>query len=1019
MKKWLTWLLAGALLLPLAACSKTPPGEDSSASVSAVESENSEGEQTPMRYTLISVGKPYTSKVASNEHYVDCYEQQLTDGQKTPDSGVFYTDPRMVGYTSNNLFVIDLGEDGKRINAVAARSLDLSQDGVRLSGGVRFHGSTDGENWKSLGRAYFTPTGDRTVSTARLELEEPMDYRYIRVTMNLASGAAFFFLDELEVYADVPEKEPMVTLDAAYAGQKIDRGAWKALSTGAAAEPVASVNVARGASYSYANLKFDPRAQDGEGKLLTDGATTGKLFGEAVWAGLKASSAPSITVKLSEERSDLYAFRVYALNNAPQVRFADWIDVYGSTDNKSFTLLGRMYAPDGGNNHTYTLLLPEYVKAKYIRFSFPAGSEEDFYWIEEIQVAAGSEEEIPGELFPPFTIGKVTEEVLWPATDADYRKQQNLLLGLPQKIASSDYRDLASHGDETGADTTLLTDGKLAKDLYCYNGEFFFSRGGNALEFFYDLGALSTVQEFHIRYLEHGEWGIANPRWVTVLLSEDAENWYPVSYYTGGEWDSAQAAVRKSIDWTLEQPYAARFVRFRIESAALFLEELEVIGTKAVSSSAVRLADSGIDSVPYYLCDENRAYASTENTPIKAKDIAIVYGNHDNGEMLLPLVAYLDENGKIQDTLMDGFLYCTSGILPSGSQLHLPNYKVDWEYLYDITFNGAVGLDKLEKTVAQVKAELNRPDYVVQIYIMMPTVVKTVTDFGDVDGDGVSESLATPEGRKKVVDWYINMFRDEFAARGYQHMEIGGFYWSNEAVTWGAEADDSDIIREVASYVHENGEYLLWIPYHDANRYFLTYELGFDLICMQPNYMFSTDKPLSNFTHTANVGLDRKMCVEIEHSYQAFSDPVYVRNYMLYLYYGATMGYMKDAIHIYYDDYDNLSRLAISDDPLCRLQYDATYQFIRGTLDITPDARSASLFSGKQDTILRGTVGVETWKESYTLVRAPEHGIVTMQKDGSFLYFPDPGYTGTDSFSYTYNAYLGESAPCQVELQIG
>jgi len=33
-------------------------------------------------------------------------------------------------------------------------------------------------------------------------------------------------------------------------------------------------------------------------------------------------------------------------------------------------------------------------------------------------------------------------------------------------------------------------------------------------------------------------------------------------------------------------------------------------------------------------------------------------------------------------------------------------------------------------------------------------------------------------------------------------------------------------------------------------------------------------------------------------------------------------------------------------------------------------------------------------------VDGPAHGLVAVFPDGSFLYLPDPGFTGTDSFTY-------------------
>ncbi|MBQ3229615.1 MAG: DUF4855 domain-containing protein, partial [Clostridia bacterium] len=396
----------------------------------------------------------------------------------------------------------------------------------------------------------------------------------------------------------------------------------------------------------------------------------------------------------------------------------------------------------------------------------------------------------------------------------------------------------------------------------------------------------------------------------------------------------------------------------------------------------------------------------------------IIYGNKNSEQknMLLPFVAYLDDEGNIKDTFMDGFLYCNSGELPSGSLPHLENYKQDWEHVYDITFNGAAGLDKLEETVQQVKDALDKPDYKVQVYFTFLTIKDTVKNFGDVDGDGVTEDLLTAEGRKKVIDWYIDLNTNEFNSRGYKNLEIGGFYWINEAVTWGA--DDSAIIKEVAGYVHEKDSYFLWIPYYKANRFYLGNELDFDIVCMQPNVVFTSDAPLWRFDSTAEMVKARKMCVEIEHTYQALSDPNFARSYMLYLYYGAVTGYM-DAIHIYYDDTDNFAQMGYSDNPLCRMQYDATYEFIKGTLDVTPDKRDALKFSASKDTALRGSVKEGDALEIFTLASPAAHGYVSFNTDGSFIYYPEKGYTGSDSFTYTYNNYLGESEKCVVEITVG
>ncbi len=1011
-------LLTSALLL--VSCGKTAPGDASSET-------SSESGSSERKYTLVSVGKPYKTSSEASSSYPDMFGQQLTDGQKLPDNGSFYMDVRMVGYVSTCRFDIDLGEDGKRICAIVARSLDIDRHGVKRAGAARFFGSNDGETWTGLGRDFFKPTGDMTVSTVRLELDEVVDYRYIRVTMSLQTGAGFYFLDELEVYADVPEKEQTLPGSGAYTDEQIDRNAWKALSTGKPASPAATDNVARGATYEFLNATPDPRAQQSHdvakllptntvnppfNEILTDGARTGRPFGDRVWTGVQAKEC-SLSVDLGQVRDNLFSFRLHMLSGGTDVEYPAYVDVFGSDDNQAYTLLGRMYAPASGANYAYTLILPEYIHARYLRFDFPNGNSN--YWMEEVEAFAGLDDAPAEELYAPVTFPKVTEDLYWDSSEADYATRQNLLLGKKQQVATSYYMNPVEHADETPGDTDLLTDGKLASTLYCYNGEFFFHRGGGAIQFFFDLEKISSVESLNISYLEQLDWGINHPNYITVLLSNDANHWYPVKtdHITN---EASPTEKRIAYELSLDHTYAARFISIRVESAVLFIDEIELTGTKKVASDAVKLEDSGVKPVPYYTNEDDRAYSNVTNTDIKAKDIPLVYGDQGDESSLLPLVAYLDADGKIVDTFMDGFLYCPTGALPSGNALHLESKMTDWEWMRDTVFDGVTGIGTLDQVVGKVKTELNKPDYKVQVYITILVPHETVTDFGDIDGDGTSESLATPEGRRKVLDWYIGSCKALLAERNYQNIELGGFYYLNESVNY--YNDDAAIIREIADAVHSADSYLLWIPYYNAHRYYLGYELGFDLVCMQPNYAFTLDKPLSNFTSTARRMKTHGMCVEIENSYQSLADPLFARNYMLYLYYGATTGYMKDAIHIYYDDINNFSSMAYSDGELLRMQYDATYQFVKGTLNITPETRSALTFEGSKDTILQGTVAEGETLAMFTLVSAPQHGYLSFGADGSFVYYPEKGYTGEDSFTYTYNRYLGESEPCTVNLTV-
>ena len=1008
--------IVSAVLLLLMVCgifASCETGTEVSDNVSQTVSED-DGE---ISYTLVSVEKPYTVSKDANESYPDLFGQQLTDGQKTPDIGVHYTDVRMVGYTENIKITVDLGDDGKRISAVALRCLDMSMDGVKLAGNVKFAGSNDGEDWVSLDSDMFRPTGEGTVSTVRCEFDRTYDLRYIRATV-FRNGGGFIFLDEIEVYADTAEK---LTADAAlisYAEEGYDTDAWKALSSGEKLSHDYYLNAAAGKQYKYENCSFDDRApanSDNKNEqlssFLTDTARTGRKFGENVWVGINANEKFSVTVDLGGVTDGLFGFRAHLLGAGAFVSLPPYVDVYGSENGKDYALLGRVYSPACADFHAFTLLTPEYVSARYIRFEFPEG--EDYYWIEELEVLQKAASPDTG-FYPAINYPAVTEELLWDSTDKDYTLRQNLILGVTQQVVSEEYTGFTD-SNLTPASSPVLTDGKKAANMYCYGGEWFYAKA-DSIDFFFDIGKLSAVDGMSISLLEQTSWGISRPKYVSVFLSEDGQNWYKVDDYARDPAEDLNAnATRITLNFEFDTPYAARFVRFRVEGGMLFADEMEVYGTKAVTNGVTRLSESGIKPVKYYTDYSLANYATSENTTVKAKEIRCSYGNGDEGT-LLPYVAYVDTDGNILDTFIDGYIYGVVGGFPSGALGHTQNVMTDWEYIFDTVFDGVTGLDALEETVQTVKDALDKPDYKVYVYITMTGINETVTDFGDVDGDGVSEDLSTKEGRSKVINWYTDKCIAEFEKRGYKNIELDGFYWHLEAVTWGR--DDSHIIKEAADIIDTKSvSNLLWVPYYSANRYYLGYELGFDLICMQPNYMFDLERPLYRFDITADRTKRMNMCVEIEHSYQAKSDPQFVRNYMLYLYYGVVYGYDK-ATHVYYDDVSNFAALALSDNPLSRMQYDATYNFAKGTLDITPDPREKVSFTAHKNTVLEASLGAEGEFALYTLLTPPEHGTVTLLSDGSFRYFPEKDFTGTVVFEYTYNNYLGESVPCTVEITV-
>ena len=162
------------------------------------------------------------------------------------------------------------------------------------------------------------------------------------------------------------------------------------------------------------------------------------------------------------------------------------------------------------------------------------------------------------------------------------------------------------------------------------------------------------------------------------------------------------------------------------------------------------------------------------------------------------------------------------------------------------------------------------------------------------------------------------------------------------------------------------------------------------------------------------------MCTELEIDDAALYNDIFFQKYMDYLRFGITEGYMEGALHMYYQGVNVFGTAATSDNPKNRLIYDYTYQFIKKTLQYAPDAREALSFDAAADTPLLGTLAPEgELNTKYRVAISPQHGTVTINEDGSFVYYPDEGFTGTDTFSYAISEYIGYSAPCEVTINVG
>ena len=490
------------------------------------------------------------------------------------------------------------------------------------------------------------------------------------------------------------------------------------------------------------------------------------------------------------------------------------------------------------------------------------------------------------------------------------KERKNLLLGLPihaieEKEFFNNPGELASRNFDT--DSTLLTDGKYSPDREFGNAEWFHMNRGGGRIITFKLPYICAVDGFCVSALRKDGMGIRTPRYLKVRVSVDGENFETVYNDT----DS-----RTAKDFKIHKlgggfkAVKALYVQIIIEVVQhVFVDEIEVYGCTDVTDAADPVAND------ISLWEEFKAPKEYHKYPdakaLGCENISLVYNfaNPDTDicikkeEELLPQVAYLDKEGNIKDTLMDGVLF-----LPDVSfDFHPKGAKCaeGWKAYMDSIFIPERNLDALNNAVEKVKTALNKPDYKVGVYY---TILYTFTDpdvFGELGGE--TTAFEDMESRQKGVKWLVDTYIRRHNEGNYSNTEIKGFYWFEEALNpW--DKHEEDMIRWACDYIHSLGYKCFWVPYYKAQGCENWKDYGFDVACMQPNYAFDDVFPGLTPQRLYDTAAEAKrvgMCVELEiwkvkeDENGNIDNPDNIERLVNYFRVGAETGYMN-SIKIYY-----------------------------------------------------------------------------------------------------------------------
>ena len=766
------------------------------------------------------------------------------------------------------------------------------------------------------------------------------------------------------------------------------------------------------------------------GRALTDGVRT-QIFDTQSWVGFNGREPVTLTFDLGEVVDGLADFEVGAFEERDYgIGLPAAVAVSVSTDGENFSWIGSVLAPaevSGTEAYPFTLRLAGTVSARYIRYEIGAPSN-TWLFIDEVtavRYGAGADGDGPtsgevGDYYGDTNIPEITEPEYWDPSGSDYAQERNLIAGLPQQIEqfAPFSAEVATTFYNSKEDAAILTDGKFAGQAAYSDPAYFRFTGGLGRTILYDLGRESAVSSFAGSFLYELSTAVGLPRRLLIKASQNGVDWQTI--HVTEAFKTSETAARVEVAEAFAQTYRARYIKFVFPvNTHVYCDELAVYGTKRIPDDAADIVADAVEVAVYpdkYITPDD--FLGVNNMLLSYNhDPASASGGKTTAEEYMPFVGYYDRGGKLADTFFDSFLF-----LPYGAYVNEENGDfAAWNAYVDNVFAEDANINALSEAAGRVSEGLGR-DVRVSVFFSILYTWPDKTSFGDVDGDGVIEDFSKAEDRKKAIKWIIDEQLSRFEAGGYDNLDLLGFYWYEEQVTY-TDPHELELIRYASDYVHSLGYKLMWIPWYCAPGYTDWKELGFDMACMQPNYAFSGQATVERLYDNAETTRRLGMCVEIEiGQYDAQAD---ILRYKEYLAVGAETGYM-DAVKCYYQAGMPGAFYAAwkSADPFVNSVYHDTYLFAKGKYDSNETAGGAIADPSdlEMDTTsgrgVTGSLNVETESDYHVRIEtSPKYGTLRFG-GGTVTYTPLAGFAGTDTFTVYLEYIHGDSKTATVTVRV-
>lgn len=588
---------------------------------------------------------------------------------------------------------------------------------------------------------------------------------------------------------------------------------------------------------------------------------------------------------------------------------------------------------------------------------------------------AGPVQPADGEHDPANHAEKVEGEAGQPAAPEETQQAEprNLAAGLP--YTWSEEPD-ASHPDN-GYQLTDGVYGALDMNDPAWVGNWH----KKTREVVFDLGEDKSISSVKANFLkDYPANSILNPLTVSMYVSDDNVHWgllsdnatqrlwgeEPVTTETY-EWDGSRDGI-KGGNPSAKMAYA-RYVKVTFTmhpTQWTFIDEIEIWGLDGRFDGAAAVPAT----YPQFMAP-GEATAGIRN-------LGLLYnGQYKDGlgdwtkERIIPNISYVDKDGNPTDWLFDGVLYLGLSS-PAGHDFGLGQANLDeWKWYLNKTFQSKGDMEQLNEATREVAEKLNQPAYKEKVVLMVPNPGESLSDFGDVDGDGISENFNASgigkekalANRLKAVDWWLDQVERTFQNANYSNLELAGIYWLDEQIS--TSPDGPDLLRAVSGKIHDKQLKFFWIPHFMGYKVFMWKDVGFDAVAFQPNYFFEQTE-YDRFEDAANLAKQYGISNEVEFDDRMLSDGVFRERYIDYLNSGVETGLMQNGFRAYYQGNNAVYNAAVNADPSNRVLYDWLYQYVKGTYQINNAAPPEAVVQMNGQPLQSGAAVTETEPVKFT-----------------------------------------------------